>query len=159
MVLGFLLFSAAGILKAVDLKTKEPDLSIQSSRRQTEIEVVVAVANSSKGSIVVPFCGEMNGRLYLCDLAVRMDVYSGNRWQEASAKCDYCGLPGGVALEECVTVKSGQTTSLVYQFASDYFRVARGQRVRLVLDVWPNKDSLKKREGATKISSPAFVLP
>jgi len=153
----FLMFSGALVDAQPRVKDKA-EVLIEDVRRQSVVSIRLTVKITSDSKLFVPFCGELNGGPELCDLAVTVEALSKRRWRSAIAACG-SALPGGFPLTKSLELTPGKSQLFVYEFAADYFKLTRGQRLRLRLDVWPDESSVAHTAERREIYSSQFSLP
>lgn len=134
------------------------DVAVQRVRVRKEVVVRVTIRNDSTRPLVVPYCGDLNSQKYLCELGVRLEALSGGHWTDATANCN-CAVLGGVALDRTVRLEPGRAETFEYAFPAGYFKVKRGQKGRLRVDVWRDADSMKNREPGESLYSAPFAFP
>lgn len=134
------------------------DVDVQRVRRVQDVAARVRISNDFSQDVVVPYCGDLYGQRYLCELAVRLEVFSGGAWVDAVPKCR-CSVPGGVELDRSLRIAPGRAENFEFRFPSDSFAIRRGQKLRFRVQVWSSEKAMKDREAGQVLYSTAFRLP
>ncbi len=110
--------------------------------------------------LFVPYCGEMEGVPILCMTAVRLEVETKQGWRPAGLRTTY-GVLGGTALDRASgkVVAPRTRTSFVFRFSRRFFEVEAGQRLRVVVDAWPDEESMRTGGRRIQLASPPFECP
>jgi len=121
-----------------------------------EINVV-----SGQKDIVVPYCGVGEGGSEgLCSLAIHIEVESKEGWHRIKPRYREVVL-GGVPPDKwnplVIPAKHGH--DFAFGFSKNDFAVERGQRLRVVVDAWPDEPSMRTGRDPIKLTSAAFDCP
>jgi hypothetical protein len=121
--------------------------TLKGARVESRLVVTVELSNGSDQRILVPYCGEMAGELYLCNPATRVEARRGAKW--VSPLTDCCAVLGGAFNGRTIVIEPRSARTFVYQIRRDSVKIRRGDRLRVIADAWP--------EGA-KVGDDATVL-
>jgi hypothetical protein len=116
---------------------------------------------TAEQQVFVPYCGESeNGQKVLCTLGAHLEVQSRQGWSPVKLRTNY-GVLGasrpGRAGGRLIAPKSGETFS--FEFSRRFFEIEPGQQLRVVVDVWPDEQSLKTDGKSSQLTSPPFNCP
>jgi hypothetical protein len=125
-----------------------------------QIDVVVELQAGGEQA-VVPVCGETEyGTPILCILKTRLQVQTRGGWRPVRLRTTY-GVLGG-SPEGRITGKVVQPMgkgTFVFVFSRRYFDVEVGQRLRILVDAWPDEQSMRSRGTPIQMASTPFECP
>jgi len=116
---------------------------------------------TSDQQVFIPYCGVSEGAdKILCTLGVHLQVQTSKGWRPAKLRTTY-GVLGALLLGKAggtlIAPRSG--ASFDFQFSRRFFEVEPGQRLRVVVDVWTDEQSMKSGGPSIQLISPAFECP
>ena len=111
--------------------------------------------------VFVPYCGESEyGEKILCTLGTHLEVQTSQGWRPAKLRTTY-GVLGAVRLGHAsgslIGPKDG--APFIFQFSRRFFEVEPGQQLRVIVDVWPDEQSMKTSGRSFQLASPPFQCP
>jgi hypothetical protein len=116
---------------------------------------------ATEGSIAVPYCGETEyGTPLLCGQAVRLEVETPQGWRPPKPRTSLGILadpPAGRIRALIIAPKTKR--SLIFAFGRGFVEVSAGQQLRVVVDVWPDEQSMRSGGKASQITSSPFPCP
>jgi hypothetical protein len=124
------------------------------------ITVVVTVVTGGR-QLFLPACGESDtGIPFLCDASVRLEAQSNGKWHAAQLETRY-GLQSVTPLAKVGGgILSAQVEhTAIFRFDRAGYRVKGGQRLRLVLETWPDEQAMRSGAAPTRLTSGAFRCP
>jgi hypothetical protein len=111
---------------------------------------------------VVQYCGETPyGMPILCSQAARLEVQTPQGWHLAKPRRGLAAiivdpLPARV---RPMLIPPTSERSLVFEFGRWFVDVSPKQQLRVVVDVWPDEQSMRAGRKPTQITSPPFQCP
>lgn len=159
-------------LAAVMLFAVPPALQGQSERKQLaqlDVGTVQAVQQvyvtlrlrTADQQLFVPYCGELEGgEKVLCTLGTHLEVQTSQGWRRAKLRTTF-GVLGGWSLDlahgSLIAPRSG--ASFNFRFSRRFFQVEQGQQLRVVVDAWPDEQSMRTGGRSIQLISPPFECP
>jgi hypothetical protein len=139
--------------------TSSAQVRIRSVRAIPQVYVALQLSASDQ-QLFVPYCGESEGTKFLCTVAAHLEIASQHGWRAAKHNTE-SGVLGGVSLENAVgiTFERGKEGVFTFQFSPSFFEVRSGQRLRIIIDAWPDEQSMKRDHAVLHLVSPPFVCP
>ncbi len=135
---------------------------------QVDVESVEAVPqvyvrlrlHTAGQPMFVPYCGGPEGGKVLCVAATHLEVKTKEGWQPAKPRTTF-GVLGARSLEyaQGVVIAPGSEAFFIFEFSRRYFKVDPGQQLRVVVDAWPDKQSMKAGGRRAELRSPPFRCP
>jgi hypothetical protein len=112
--------------------------------------------------LFIPFCEKRQyGDESLCTGTARLEVETGHEWRSAKLRTNDAVLggfnPKGGA--KGILIPPGGGDTFMFEFSKDLFAVERGQRLRVVVDAWPDEESMKANKPSIQLASPPFECP
>ena len=156
---GLVLFA---ITQAVQGQTKPDDgmeLAVRNVRAVPQVYVALQLRASTP--LFVPYCAEFEGGdKVLCTMATHLEVHTAQGWHRAKLRTTFAVL-GGLSLDRAKgdLVPAGTTATFSYQFSRRYFEVEPGQQLRVVVEAWPDGQSMKTGGKSIEIVSTPFKCP
>lgn len=163
LVFTFAAIALFGISRPVQCQKESKQvaqLEIGSIRAVPQVYVSLRLRTSDQ-QVFVPFCGESeSGGKILCALGAHLQVRTSKGWRPAKLRTTY-GVLGASLLERAggslIPPKSGE--SFDFQFSRRFFKVEAGQQLRVVVDTWPDEQSMKTPGRSIQLVSPPFECP
>jgi hypothetical protein len=127
----------------------------------TLVEVEMNIQKPRK-QLFVPYCEERrSGEKYLCTGAARLEVETRHGWQSVKLRTDDAVLggfnPKGGAPGKLIPPGGG--TTFIFAFSKELFAVEHGQRLRVMVEAWPDEESMKAGDPSIQLASPPFKCP
>jgi hypothetical protein len=116
---------------------------------------------SPETQLIVPYCGEgESGSETLCNLAIHVEVETGSGWRPMRLRTTDAVL-GGVPSDRWKVrqIAAGRRRDFVFAFPKNEFAVEHGQRLRIVIDAWPDEHSMKMGGAPIKLTTAPFKCP
>jgi len=111
-------------------------------------------------SLVVPCCGVTKaGEKLLCLDSAHLQYRIAGQWRPVLLRRSFGILGAKPAPFATTTVAAHESSSLVFLFSRRFFVVHPSQRLRLIVDTWPDQDSARQSRAAIKLEIPAFRCP
>ena len=131
----------------------KPTVQTKSVELTHLVSVEITVFSPEK-DLVVPYCGDGEGRAdSLCILPAYLEVQTSRGWKPVKLRHSDAVL-GEVPLDRrrLRLIPAGQNHDFSMSFRKEEFAVERGQRLRVVVNAWPDEESMKsdKRASLTK---------
>jgi hypothetical protein len=157
--------TVAATLAAVQLlqaQTK-PDGGMELDVRNVRAipQVYVALQLRASAPLFVPYCAEFEGGdKVLCTMATHLEVHTAQGWHRAKLRTTFAVL-GGLSLDRAKgdMVPAGTRVTFSYQFSRRYFEVEPGQQLRVVVEAWPDEQSMKTGGKSIEVVSTPFKCP
>lgn len=125
-----------------------------------QVDVVIELQTAEEQT-VVPYCGETEyGIPILCILKAKLEVQTREGWRPAKLRTTYGvlgGPPSGRIAGKLIAPKG--KGSFVFAFSRRFFDVEVGQQLRVVLDAWPDEQSMRAGGQPIQLTSPPFECP
>lgn len=163
LALGIAFFVAIGATERLDAQkgagASSTQVRIDSVRAIPLIYVPLHLLVSDQ-PVYVPYCGESEGHKFLCTVATHLEVATRSGWRPASLNTE-CGVLGGLSLDHAagVLIEGGKEGVFTFEFSPRFFKVRPGQQLRVVIDAWPDEQSMKAGRSALHLVSPPFICP
>ena len=110
--------------------------------------------------LVVPYCGvTKSGNQLLCLGSAHLQYRTTGRWKPVLLRRSFGVLGAQPAPFAATTIAPNGSASFVFLFSRAFFVVHPGQRLRLVIDTWPDQDAARQSRDARKFETPAFRCP
>jgi hypothetical protein len=144
-----------------------PQIYVSLRLRAPDKQIFVPYCGQSKigtwdKSLFAPYQSQAvaNTTRILCTAGTHLQVRSGAEWVPAGARTTF-GILGRLPLDlaDGVLIAPGSELSFEYEFSRRYFQVEPGQLLRVIVDLWPDEESMKSGRPSTKIASPPFECP
>jgi hypothetical protein len=134
-------------------------LDLGSVRAIPQIYVPVHLFTSDQ-QLFVPYCGELDAEnKLLCTAgAAHLEVYTGKGWQPAKLRTTY-GVLGIPPMKQGTIIDRRSKATLLFEFSTVFFAVNRGQELRVVVDAWPDEQSMRAGAPSIRLTSPPFECP
>ena len=139
----------------------QPKLTLDSVGRAEPMRVQMTLQNSTGSMLFVPICGRYFGEALLCFWTSALEVQTPGGWRTATRQTNF-GLLGRPELDRNSSLSIAPKTKEVFLFESDEFTefgLVPGQLVRLVVYVWPSRESVGDPKMRAKLVSEAFNVP
>jgi len=111
--------------------------------------------------LMIPFCGEgEGGTRTLCSLPTRLEVKTLQGWKTVKLKHSHRIL-GGIPPDKwkAQPVKNSQHGDFIFIFHIDEFDTRSGDELRLVVDTWPDEESMRSGKNPINFISSTFKSP
>jgi len=110
---------------------------------------------ASQEPLFVPYCEERkDGEESLC--TARLEVETQDGWRSASHKPDLAATLSGVISTERRLISPGHGAMFTFVFSKDIFAITHGQRLRVMVDAWPDEHSIKTGGQIIQLASTPF---
>ena len=114
---------------------------------------------SGKDPMFVPYCGtDESGREHLCTLATHLEKKTPQGWRTASLR-DATLTGKSLVFAAGEQIPPNSKGEFTFVFDTDAFGIPPGTRLRVVVDTWPNQNSMRARDQPLQVISPEFVCP
>ena len=116
---------------------------------------------SPDAQLFVPYCGEgESGSETLCNLAIHLEVETREGWRPIKLRTTDAVLGGVPSTRWKVRpIPAGHRHDFVFAFPRNEFSIEHGQRLRAVIDAWPDEQSMRAGNAAIKLNSAPFECP
>ena len=138
----------------------KPLAGITSIRVTHSVNVEIRVFSAEK-RLFLPYCGESEGGSEsLCNLATHLEVQSRKEWRPVKLRTADAVL-GGVPPERwnIRAIPAGGWRDFLFGFSKDDLAIEGGQRLRVVVDAWPDEQSVRSGGRPVQLATPAFECP
>jgi hypothetical protein len=122
---------------------------------------VPLIVHSSDSSLYIPYCGKMEGgEQILCNSGAHLEVFINKKWSSAQLRTTY-GILGAIPLvkSEGTVIDPKSKAAFLFQFSRRFYEVEPGQYLRIVIEAWPDEQSMKNRMKSIKLTSDTFKCP
>lgn len=129
--------------------------------RVTKLFSMKVVVLAVDRDLVVPFCGESEGGARtLCNLPTRLEVKMSQGWNVVELKHSHRIL-GGVPVKnwKAQLVRESQGHEFIFMLPMDEFNMESGQELRLIIDTWPDEESMRSGKQPIKLITPEVKCP
>ena len=110
--------------------------------------------------LVVPYCGlTKSGEKLLCLGSTHLQYRTAGQWRRVPLRRSFGILGAQAAPFAAAAVPPHESMSFVFLFSRRFFVVLPGQRLRLIVDTWPDQDSAREGRDARKLQTQAFRCP
>ena len=154
-----MLFGIVQLLYAQRELNQKAQLGIQEVRALSAIHVPLELM-AADTQLFVPYCGEFNGEKFLCNSAAHLESRTPQGWRPAKLRTTF-GVMGALRLDlarwKQIPPRSGSL--FIFSFRKRYFIVVREQQLRVVVDAWPDEESMKTGERPIQLTSPPLKCP
>jgi hypothetical protein len=163
LVLGFalvVLFGTPRTLRCQNESKEVAQVEIETTHAIPQVYVVLRLRTLDQ-QVFVPYCGEVEGgEKILCTAGAHLQVQTGQGWRPAKLRTRY-GVLGAESLgrAEGSLIAPRSETSFGFEFSRLFFEVEPGQRLRVVIDAWPDMESMKAGRRSFQLTSPPFECP
>lgn len=148
-----------GIAASSGNEDREPTVDVYSVSRFAISRILVRVQNASGVAHVVPYCGkDVAGIDHLCPQLTRLERWSSSGWSTAPRPRSG-SVPGGLSVTDTSIIGPGQRASFEYTFTGGDYEVHAGDRLRVVIETWHDRDSVSKMAATSELVSEPFDLP
>jgi len=148
-------------LAAQGQRSGHPSITID--RAWTVPEILLAVTFRTRESeAVVPYCSQTEeGEPFLCTSGVHLQTQARGGWRAVGLRKTPGVLGASVPISRAAAqfVPAHKTASFLFRFNTHVYSIARGQRLRLVVDAWPDKQAQQAGEKPMQLISDAFACP
>ncbi len=154
------LFGTARPLLCQNEPKEVAQLELGSIRAIPQVYVALRLRTSDQ-QVFVPYCGETEGgEKILCTAGVHLEVQTPQGWRAAKLRTTY-GVLGAASLGRAggVPIAPRSEAPFSFQFSRRFFEVEPGQRLRIVVDAWPDMESMKAGGRSIQFTSPPFECP
>lgn len=152
----FLWFNNPGVSNKA--MTAEPTARLEGVSRVSEIRLTVDIENRSERPVFVPYCGQLDDRMYMCFVTTRLEVLSTDGWRQPDLSCD-CGVPGGIWPAKAIEIAPGKSRTYSYMFSADIYRIKPGTKCRLRVQLWSRDHFEQNVETGTFVYTGDFEFP
>jgi hypothetical protein len=135
-------------------------VDVASVRAVPQVYVALRLRTSDQ-QVFVPYCGESDtGEKILCTLGAHLEVRTSRGWRPAKLRTTY-GVLGASSLGRAggSLIAPRSEASFSFQFSRRFFEVEPGQQLRVVVDAWPDEQSMKMSGRSIQLTSPPFECP
>jgi hypothetical protein len=137
-----------------------PTAQLTDVRLVRSVSVQIRLFSAAK-DLVVPYCGEGEGGTEaLCNLPTHLEREVRQGWQRVGLRTKDAVL-GGVPAEKWKfrIIPAGHWRDFSFWFPRDDFAIEQGPRLRVVVDAWPDEQSMRSGGPAIRLASSAFACP
>lgn len=138
-------------------KQVEPHAHMLSvSADQTHSVTIQIGVSSGTKSIVAPICEQPDGTMAPCWITVQAATEHG--WHTIRPRYSKLGM---VAVEHWTahTILPGESQDFLYRFIRNEWDVSQGQRIRVVVSVWWDEQSMRKVVNRFELKTQVFACP
>jgi len=167
LMLGLAALALLGVgppLRGQGEQKESPRLDLDNVWEVPQVYVSLRLRASDR-QLFVPYCGklEVGSRTTttLCTAGTHLEVQHGAEWLPAKLRRTF-GILGGerrLDLADVSLVAPRTQVEVEYLFSRRYFEVEPGQKLRVIVDVWPDEQSMRSGGKSTQIASPPFECP
>jgi len=153
-----LIFTLASLLFGQRPQKPRAEVSNVQLTRSVLIEVTMFAADKI---LFVPFCGESDaGTKSLCYGPARVEVQKRGNWRPVELR-HRDAILGALAPDrrKAEKIEAGGRGRFILAISKDDFAVETGQRLRLVVDAWPNEQSARNGGQPIQMVTPSFGCP
>ena len=117
--------------------------------------------SSPETQLFVPYCGEgESGSEALCNLAIHIEAETRDGWRPMRLRTTDAVLGGAPSDRWKVRqIPAGRRHDFVFAFPKNEFAVERGERLRIVVDAWPDEQSMKTGGAPVRLATAPFECP
>jgi hypothetical protein len=116
---------------------------------------------SPQRDLIVPYCGETEGGTRaLCNLPTHLEVETKNGWRPVKLR-HMDAVLGGVSVVywKIQRISAGGRHDFSFGFPQNEYAVEHGQLLRVLVDAWPDEESMKTGERSIQLASASFECP
>lgn len=138
----------------------KPSACVTEAQVSHSVYVTIRLFSGDK-ELFVPYCGEGEGGTeHLCNLPTHLQVATRKGWMPVKLRHPDAVL-GGVPPDRWRVrrIAAGQWHDFLFFFPKDDFAVETGQRLRYVVDVWPDEQSMRTAGRPIQLATPPFKCP
>lgn len=152
------LFAFAALLSGQKEPGKNMGIRLWALQRVNVVTAGFLLA-TSENPMFVPYCGKTeSGEELLCTLAARLEVQTPRGWDKAEVMNANL-LTKNPRKAEGRLIPPRSKSSFFFHFNPDVYRIPPGTRLRVVVDAWPNENSMRSGAPPIQVTSPEFVCP
>jgi len=131
---------------------------IENAYAKPLVEVKIDV-RALERPVVVPFCGvRFQNERFLCN--AHIERREGGRWNPVRLRSNTDVLARIPRREwRAAVVPPGNLGTFTYTFNPEFFRVSKGDQLRIVVDYWHSKQAMATDDTDDKLFSPPFDCP
>lgn len=124
------------------------------------VSITIRVSATDK-RLVVPHCGEGNGGTQsLCYKPTNLQVESPQGWQPVRLRLrPNDRVLGSLLPREIQSIPAGESHEFSLTFSKVDFAVESGQRLRYIVDAWPDEKSMRAGGAPIHLATPPFECP
>jgi hypothetical protein len=154
---GLLLFSLPGVAQAqTGARMDGPGIAAVYVKPLVSVKIDVRALEKP---IAIPYCGvRYQNERFLCN--ARVERLEWGKWvalRPRSSKDVLARIPRRDW--KTAIVPPGNLGAFYFTFNPEFFRVSKGDRLRVVVDYWHSKESMAVDETDEKLASPPFDCP
>jgi hypothetical protein len=141
---------------------KEPaqkmGIRLQTLQRLYLVSVGLSLSTSAD-PLFIPYCEKTeSGETVLCTLAAHLEVQTPRGWRKAEVR-DATVATRDPRKAEGSLIPPRSKRYAIFYFNTDVYGIPPGTRLRVVVDAWPNEESMRGGAPPTQVTSPEFVCP
>lgn len=139
----------------------EPSVQVADVRLTEWVSAEITIRSPNDGDLVLPSCDDGTSAVpQLCQFPNQLQLKTDSSWVSVTLQ-----PPGRVFSRppltrwKAQTVKAGGQRTFRFRFPKGDFAVRRGQLLRLVLDAWPDEQSMQNHAPTIRLISREFQCP
>lgn len=157
LAISFLILFAATLYGQTELH-HSPPTSIVTAQILYRVEVGV---NATDQALYVPYCrGSEGPTKYLCTRGTHLQQKLPQGWEPVGLReGNTLGGYGPLQTVPSQVIPVKRAALFFFEFAPEIFELVPGRPLRVIIDVWPSKESLASGKPPIELSSPEFIYP